>query len=463
MSRKVLIVDADVDALGALASALRARGLVVLIASEVFDAVEQAYQKGPHVLLAAKELDHEGDLTAALAAVPELAELPVLHLVDAPAGTALGAREVRRADVAQVASRILEVALRKTAVDTQQELRGNLQQMAVVDVLQLLSMSQRSGVLSVQTPLGTGELRLADGQVVDAVYRRLEREKAFFRILGEQQGQFVFVPGEVGVRRMTASASALLMEAMRQLDELRELRRRIAPAGEVFVAAEPASSAVPPQALSPAEKLERELLLALSVARGLDELCDEVGAPDLDVVATVARLLDAGKVFSLPMSSLTAPFVPPEDLGVLRALVQRLTPKGFLPPPRLVIAASPRRMVALAHAVRYIEGAVTPADVPPRAALPRVFGTLRLGEGMELALVGVPVDDTFAPLWGLALPGAAVVVRIDMAGGAAFEACCEAAEARLLEAERLVTPLDVTLPASVASLVRTALEAAAGV
>jgi hypothetical protein len=77
--------------------------------------------------------------------------------------------------------------------------------------------------------------------------------------------------------------------------------------------------------------------------------------------------------------------------------------------------------------------------------------------------VGVPVDDTFAPVLALALPGAAAVVRIEMAGGAAFEACCEAAEARLLEAERLVQELDVTAPAQVAMLVKAALEAAAGV
>lgn len=463
MSRKVLIVDADVDALGALASALRARGLVVLIAGEVFDAVEQAYQKSPDVLLAAKELDSEGDLSAALGAVPSLSELPVLYLVDKPATAVLAPREVRRADPAHVATRVLEVALRNTEADAHQELRGNLQQMHIVDLLQLLMMSQRSGVLTVTTPFGAGEVRLADGQVVDSVYRRLEGEKAFFRVLGEKQGQFVFAPGDAGSRRMATPTNALLMEAMRQIDELRELRRQVAPAGEVFVANEPASAGDPRAALAPPERLERDLLAALSVPRSVDELCDELPALDLDVVTALARLLDAGKVFTLPIASLTAPIAPPEELSILRALVSRLTPRGFLPPPRLVIAASLRRMVGLAHAVRYIENVVTPSDVPPRAALPRPFGTLRLGEGVDLALVGVPVDDTFAPVWALALPGAAAVVRIDLAGGAAFEACCEAAEARLLEAERLVTELDVTLPAQVAALVRTALEAAAGV
>lgn len=463
MSRKVLIVDSDVDALGALASALRARGLVVLIASEVFDAVEQAFQKEPHVLLAAAELDRDGDLASALGAVPALADLPVLYLVDAPPDAKLGSRQVRRADVAQIATRLLEVALRTTVVDAHEELRGNIQQTPILDVLQLLMMSQRSGVLSVSTPFGSGEARLAEGQVVDAVYRRMEGEKAFYRLVGEKQGQFVFVPGEGGARRMTASANALLMEAVRQIDEIREIRRRIAPEGEVFVAPDPPSAAASVHALTGQEKLEREICAALSVPRSVDELCDELWALDLDVVSTLARLFDAGKVVGMPITSLTAKIAPADQMPILRALVSRLTPRGFLPPLRLVIAASHRRMVGLAHAVRYIENVVTPADLPPRVALPRPFGTLRLGEGIDLSLVGLPCDDAFAPTWALALPGAAAVVRVELSGGAAFEACCEAAEARLIEAETLVDELDVTLPAHVAELVRKALEAAAGV
>lgn len=461
MSRKVMIVDSDVDALGALASALRARGLLVSIASEVFDAVEQAYQKKPHVLLAAKEMDRDGDLSAALGAVPSLADMPVVYLVDPASKKELGPRDIKRTDVDRIASQILAVALPGVASDAQQEVRGNVQQMPLVDLLQLLTMNQRSGALAVTTPGGNGEVRLADGQIVDAVYRRLEGEKALFRLLAAQEGQFAFVPGEGAARRIATPTNALLMEAMRQIDELRQLRREIAPASEVFLAHEPAS--FPGRDPAEGERLERELLAALQVPRGLDELCDEISASDLEAVSALAKLVGAGRVQAMPLASLTAPFAPEGQLSILRALVARLTPKGFLPPPRVVIAASQRRMLGLAHAVRYIEGVVASSDVPPRAALPRPFGTLRLGEGVELSLVGLPVDDTFAPVWALTLPGAAAVVRIDGAGGPAFEQCCEAVDAQVLEAEQLVTELDVAMPSQVAALVRSAIETAAGV
>ena len=471
MSRKVMILHGDVDALGTLASALRARGLVVSIASEVFDAVEQAYQKKPHVLLAAKELDREGDLSAALAAVPSLTELPLYYLIDPASKKPLGPRDVKRTDVDRIASLILEVALRETVSDAHNELRGNVQQMPLVDLLQLLTMNQRSGTLSVTAPGGGGEVRLADGQIVDAIYRRVEGEKALFRLLAVQAGQFAFVPGEPAPRKIQTTTNALLMEAMRQIDELRQLRRELAPASEVFLANElftiPAVSGAPPPTSIPgeeaAQRVERETLAALQVPRGIDELCDEVAASDLEVATALSKLLSSGRVHAMPLSSLTAPFAPEGQLSILRALVARLTPKGFLPPPRLVIAASLRRMLGLAHAVRYIEGVVANSDVPPRAALPRPFGTLRLGEGVELSLVGLPVDDTFAPVWALTLPGAAAVVRIDGAGGPAFEQCCEAVEVQLLEAEQLVTELDVAMPSQVAALVRAAIETAAGV
>ena len=82
LTRRVLLVDPDVDALGALASALRAHGLMVTNASEPFDAVEMAFQIRPDVVLVAEELDRDREITEAFRAVPELAETPILSLVE---------------------------------------------------------------------------------------------------------------------------------------------------------------------------------------------------------------------------------------------------------------------------------------------------------------------------------------------------------------------------------------------
>ena len=65
MSRKVLLVDADVNALGALAADLRAHGVTVFLAGDPSNAVEQAFQSRPDVILVARSAEGEGELGAA--------------------------------------------------------------------------------------------------------------------------------------------------------------------------------------------------------------------------------------------------------------------------------------------------------------------------------------------------------------------------------------------------------------
>ncbi len=115
MSRRVLLVDTDVDALGALASALRARGILVANASDAFEAVEQAFQARPDVVLVDKRLDDEQDVARAFDVVPELSDIPVLRLAQGRSASELGPGEVLRADLDHVVSRIAEASPRASS------------------------------------------------------------------------------------------------------------------------------------------------------------------------------------------------------------------------------------------------------------------------------------------------------------------------------------------------------------
>lgn len=531
MSRRVLLVDSDVDALGELASALRARGLLVVNANGAFEAVEQAFKRRPDVVLAAREINEHSALTGAFEAVPELADTPLLFL--AREDSDLGPDDVPRGDVDRIVSRISEASPRGSRYPSPQETRGDLQQVPLVDLLQLLSMNRRSGVLGITTPSGAGEVRLAGGEVIDAVYRRLEGEKALFRLLGEREGHFAFAPGEPStVRRIVSTTSRLLFEAMRQVDEVRRRRADLAPTGEAFflddVSAEDSdlalqseampmsrkpttrpgpllhqppplplprapssgSSSVPPTlrvadsdrdaafeeaisrtgiSSSPPASAEARIAVTLQISallqipHNLDELLDEVSAPDLLILEALAGLQAAGRVRRVSLADLTTPFATPEQLPVFRSLVTRLARPGFAPPPCFVIAASTRRMSTLAHAVRRISDAVLPPDPPPRVPLPRPLGVLRLGEGVDLALTGLPAEDAFSPTWPLALHGATAVIRLNDAGGEALEAHCQALELMLLDAESMMGSLDIGAPGQIAALLRSALEMVAGV
>jgi hypothetical protein len=462
MSRKVLLVDADVNALGALAADLRAHGLTVFLASDPASAVEQAFQNRPDVILLAKPLAGESTLGDAFQKVPELGGTPRLHLVRGGLPEQLAPDEVLRADLDRVISRISEVSPRIERPALDREIRGTIEQMPLVDLLQLLAMNRRSGVLSLATPSGAGEVRLGGGEVIDAVFRRLEGEKALFRLFGEREGRFAFSAGEPGaLRRIDLKSSQLFMEAMRQVDEGKRRRTELSPNGEALLLDDPPNGSSTPS--GPREALLHDLGQLLQIPRSLDEVLDDLPMPDLTILDELCALLAAGKLRRIPIAELTTPFAPVEQLPMLRSLVQRLTRPGFSPPPRLVIAASAKRMPALAHSVRRIGDAAAPAEASPRAPLPRSLGTLRLGDGVELELLGVPTDELFSPTWSLALPGAAAVVRLGDAGGPALEAQCEAVEVMLIDAESVMGALDVAVPGQVAALVRSALSLAAGV
>lgn len=470
MSRRVLLVDSDVDALGTLASVLRSVGLMVSIASDADSAVELAFQIHPDIVIAGREIHRGGDVGYVFRAKGQLAEIPVLYLLDGPADDEALPDEVRRADTDQIINRITGIAPRFSRLPPpQQDIRGDLEQVPLVDMLQLLTMNRRTGTLTITAHDGNGEVRLADGQVVDAAYRRLVGERALYRLLGARRGRFAFASGEAPViRRIQGSTNMLLMEAMRQVDEQNERRMRLAPHGEVFVLTDQATKlgmfeAPESRRLPTTAPIRNRMLDYLHMPRSLDEVLDEVEAPDLDILDMLMELRRVGLVQTIALSTVTTPLAPAEQFPVLRSLVGRLERPGFAPPPRVVIAMSPQRLPMLAYSMRRITDVVASAESPARAPLPRHIGTLTLGEGVDVAIIGLPMDETYAPTWALSLPGSAVVVRVGDAPRAALEAHCEAVGVRILDAEQLVGAFDPTVPMHVAGLLRAALEAVAGV
>lgn len=482
--RRVLLVEPDVDRMGRLAEALRARGLTVANASDPFEAVEQAYRKRPDAFLVSAELDAESDLTAAIRAIPDLAATPIWRLVDKPLA-ALEGPEVPLGDVDQLVARLLEGLPREAHAAEIDHLRGSLAHTPLPDLLQLLSMNQRSGSLALTTPDGAGEVRLSHGEIVTVTLRGFRGVKALARVLAAGQGSFAFTPGAPSDARPESSSAALVMEGLRQVDELRARRAKLACEGFALslVDAPPAeisspSISLPSRAASDSGPLSasgegdgragtgaslRDLASLLAAPATLDELLDDLPEDDLSIVEALLALDESGKLRRTPLSALTVPLATREQLPVLRSLVSRLSRGGFHGPPRLVLVGSRRRLGAMGHALRRILDA-TGSNEPSttQLAVPRVLGEVRLGEGVVLGVVGVPSEESYAPLWGLALAGASAVVRLRDGGSHTLAEHCESVDAPLFEAEELVPSLDPADPADVAQLVRAVVERASG-
>lgn len=450
------MVDPDLDALSELSGVLRGRGLHVVLADSVAVAVGRVREAAAEVVVASDEVCGSGGLVDQLKAMPDFGKLPCIILSASGAGSALPEGYVSRQDTAALMAKIGAVLPRPLPVDASHgEVRGDLSQVPLVDLLQLLSMNRRTGSLSVTTNAGAGEVRIADGEILDAVYRRLEGEKALYRLLGEREGTFAFSPGgALTLRRVSVGTSVLIIEAMRQFDEVERLKKQLAPGGDVYIAAEPAAVGAP--------KTQRDVMAVLQTPRSLEELLDDVHAPDLEVLEAIEALSERGAIRRVPRAALVTRLASDDRIQVLRALATRLAREGFSGAPRIALAAPVERLASLSGAILRIEDSAPPIDPLPSAAVPRLLATLRLGEAVELGVIGLPLAAQFAPIWALTLAGAGAVVRIDGVDCPELDAACAAAEVPLLHAEALLGEVEEADPAQVAALLRLTLEAAAG-
>ena len=454
MARHVLLLEPDVDVLGQLAERLRARGVDVSLASDAATATARARVERIHMVFVAGSLASNPDVLEALSGF-DLAHAPRLVLVRAPNSSGLPLDYAAYDDIEWLVKRVLEVRpLSSPLLSDQQNIRGDLAQVPLVDLLQLLATNRQTGLLSVSTPLGAGEFRLADGELLDAVYRRLDGKKAIFRLLSEKKGTFSFVAGPPpSLSRVTKGTAALLVEAKREQEEMEQLRSELLLDGDAFVA-------VAETPAGETSSLGPQIWSLLDRPRTLEEVLDELPALDVEILRALVDLVATHHVRHVRRSEHQIPLGASDQLSVLRALTARLARAGFSGPPRILIASAASRLQTFHRALGNLIGMTLAATPPPTIPIPYDFGTLWLGDDTPLALGALPVVDAFAPLWSLTLPGAGALVCLDARRSSLLAAVCAAFGVPVLDGPTLVESLQEGDPAQVASLLRGVIEQA---
>ena len=124
----------------------------------------------------------------------------------------------------EASGRIRQVLLLSSgASGSEGELTGKLHQMGLSDIIQFLNMNKKEGELRVTGEGVSGVLYIKDGEIYNVVLGDVEKEKALYRLLGWADGDFEFVSCQVQtLRKIHSSSSGLLMEGMRQLDEMKK-------------------------------------------------------------------------------------------------------------------------------------------------------------------------------------------------------------------------------------------------
>ena len=171
---------------------------------------------------------------------------------------------------------------------------GSIAEVALPDLLQLFSASKKTGVLQITTTTDVGAIYLDEGRVRFAVVNGDESvppEKAFYRVLVWDKGTFDLLPeaDREFPTEIQSSIEGLLMEGMRQLDEIRRLGDALPPLKSRLGVARPLDK--------PLRDATPDELDVIQLALNHETLADMMnfsGKPDPEVAERVVALLEKG-------------------------------------------------------------------------------------------------------------------------------------------------------------------------
>jgi DNA-binding response OmpR family regulator len=119
-----------------------------------------------------------------------------------------------------LAAKLKKAVEKRAEVSGARGTSGSLSEMSIPDLVQVLWHGRKSGALRVRRAAEAGEIHLAEGRVVNALWGKVRGEDAFYAMLALKDGEFAFDPGfRAEEKPITASPESLLLEGMRRLDE----------------------------------------------------------------------------------------------------------------------------------------------------------------------------------------------------------------------------------------------------
>jgi hypothetical protein len=173
-------------------------------------------------------------------------------------------------------------------------MRGRLEDVPLPDLLQLLVAGKKNGVLSIRDGAHEASVFIQGGRVAQCLLdgrAEVNSKKSLYRLLAWQRGEFELTPsaGELVESQITEPFEALLIDGLRQLDELRALEPRLPPRDACL--APPTPLDLPLRALAPAEL--DVFQLALGGAQ-VQSILDRSGATDLETARALKALVEKG-------------------------------------------------------------------------------------------------------------------------------------------------------------------------
>ena len=416
--RKILIADPDVESVRALSRALRQRGYQVHYAGDGSKALELAVLRHPDLTLfdESSTLLDARTFTNILRTNPRTSEIPVvLTGGEFDPDRFRGWRDgfLRKPfNLDEVLARIDQIFRRAEAareLKSQREIEGNLSQLSLPDLMQILSMNKRTGRLVLARGTERGEIHVADGRPVNARAGTVEGEKALFRLLQWVEGTFELVTAAPsGKPRIDRSTDDALLEGARQTDEVARLLAQLPPRN-AYLQVSP--DVAPPTDPHP---VAAQVLELLHQPRTLAELLDLAPPTDLDVLSALATLMRKGvvRVAEEKDQEVGGPLLGPAEVHALRTRIFRGRSTARSAVAKVFVCA--HGPAGLKQLLSDLRGASRVEADPP--ALKSGFGTfarLEVSDALCVELCTLPPADAARPLWRPFTAGAVGAILCD--------------------------------------------------
>ncbi|MBA3541015.1 MAG: DUF4388 domain-containing protein [Deltaproteobacteria bacterium] len=296
---------------------LRKAGFTVTTAETVQDALEKLEVHQPDLIVSETTFpDGDGfELRRRVRATPDWGEIPFIFLTAEQAienkirGLELGVDDylTKPIYIKEIITRI-NILLQKRQRARFEERRdgrtrfaGRVSDMPVVDVIQTIEISRKSGVIQfIGERNKQATIYFRDGRVIDAESGALQGEDAVYRLLTWSEGEFEVVFRTVRRREVIQTSSqGLLMEGMRRLDEWSRILEQLPPLTHRFEVDTGELAA----RLGDVPDDNNRILRLIDGKRTLLEVIDASDVGDLECLQAIARLYFEEIMIDLDQSS----------------------------------------------------------------------------------------------------------------------------------------------------------------
>ena len=423
----ILIADGNIGRARRAATALEAAGHRCQVASHGASALEMALSERPRVIVIQAELPllDADKLAEILRANPRTRSARFLFLgVEAQRAGELGgvgdstlSAGAETNDVHDAVEELLERQARIECLEERasidREFEGALAELRPAELLEMLNVQRATGRLMLMSELDDGStpdgwIQVSEGEIHSAESGRASAEKALYRMLDWQFGDFYFEPNEISFSAtIKAPTRSVLAEGRRQRDEWNRLAPKLPPMeSPVKLCVDRADL---PRVVHP---LTQEVLDLLDDLNSVGEVVDRCGRPDyqvLRILHTLAErgIIEFGRARIAPVEASIHALFHEAQCRRLRTFAQQGLARETSPPTSklLVVAASESiaeqfaglllKVPGVELSQRFERGEIGPTDLESMARID-VDGEC----GIDL--VHLPSVPSFEPLWTFA-------------------------------------------------------------